>query len=235
MVKNLQQKMTSMSSPGSRKVKPRRKPYKKKDDRTLKEFRIVLPLPADKNGQISYLQGPRLWNSKGQKLFFSIRSRQVLGVWVRSAGCLPPGFIDTVVGQTKKNVRCIIKYSTVVETMAYMRANPLKPGRRKVSKKNNHKNSIVQPAIVPSKPSGSNIPVLGSSTSVPFTNAMIPAKEIFTQEYMNFAKDLDDLLLFSRQLNLDEFDVAALDVDGTSCAGTSSASGCVGTSFSINL
>jgi hypothetical protein len=237
--KNQQQKMT-MGLPGpmlsARKVKPRRKPNNKKDDRTLKEFRIVLPLPADTNGQIRYLQGPRLWNTKGQKLRFSIRSRQVLSVWVRNAGCLPPGYIDTVVGQTKNNVRCIIKYNTVVETMAYMRANPLKPTppkprtirRRKVSKKTNNKKSIVQPAIVPSHPSGSNL-------SVPFTNAVIP-DEIFTQEYLNFSKDLDDLLLFSRGLNLKEFDVAdVLDkksVDGTT--GISSASGCVGTSF-INL
>ena len=73
--KNQQQKMT-MGLPGpmlsARKVKPRRKPNNKKDDRTLKEFRIVLPLPSDTNGQIRYLQGPRLWNTKGQKLRFSI-------------------------------------------------------------------------------------------------------------------------------------------------------------------
>jgi hypothetical protein len=105
----------------------------------LKEYRIVIKLPADTKGQIQVVQGPRLWNDKGQKLFFSARDRQVLGVWVHNAGHLPQGYIDTVVGYTKKNDPCQINYKKVLETMSYMRENPLSPTPPKPKKSNKTK------------------------------------------------------------------------------------------------
>ena len=97
----------------------------------LKEYRIVIKLPADSTGKVQICQGPRLSNNEGQKLYFSTRGRQVLSVWVHNAGNLPQGYIDTVVGYTKQNSPASIKYKTVVDTMAYMRAHPSNPTQPK--------------------------------------------------------------------------------------------------------
>ena len=135
--KSLARKKSALSKQISKRTKAGTK--KKIDSKKRKEYRIVIKLPADTKGTVQVIQGPRLWNDKGQKLFFSERGRQVLGVWVHNADHLPQGYIDTVVGYTKKNDPCQINYKKVLETMSYMRENPLNPTPPKPKKSNKTK------------------------------------------------------------------------------------------------
>ena len=61
---------------------------------------LTLPNPAA-NGALQKLQGPRITNTAGEKLYFSPTCRAKLGVWVHSSSFLQNDYCGNVTGITK--------------------------------------------------------------------------------------------------------------------------------------
>ena len=107
----------------------------------LKEYRLIINVPAEGTGNVARkIQGPRLCNRKGQKIFFTKKSRQLLGVWVHNANFLSANYSGEVEGFANNSgvfTRHIVTYKSVRSKMdAMLLKQQLQGGSRSSSNSN---------------------------------------------------------------------------------------------------
>jgi len=113
----------------------------------MKEYRLIINVPAEGTGNVARkIQGPRLCNRKGQKLFFTKKSRQLLGVWVHNANFLSPNYSAQVEGFANNSgvfTRHIVTYKSVRSKMdAMLLKQQLQGGSRSSSNSNGASKSM---------------------------------------------------------------------------------------------